>query len=313
MRKVSYNQRKIGSVQRLYKHRYIYLMLLPAVALVFLFQYYTLSGWVIAFKNYQIGISMWKAPWIGLEQFKSFFAQSSEYLYVIRNTLVMNISVIFVNLFSGLAFAILINEIRNKKIAKFMQMISFFPYFISWVVIYSVLYSLFAASTGTINEALVNSGILKEGINLLGDQKYSWILIIGLQLWKYLGFNVIIFIASIVSISSDQYEAAELDGADRWGKIRFITLPNLVSTLVILLIMNVGWVLTSDFDLFYLMTNPTNWATMNTLDMFIYNYGLQLGNFPYATAVGIVKTFVSLFLVISANMVAKKITGKSIL
>ncbi|MFD0715550.1 ABC transporter permease subunit [Paenibacillus sp. GCM10027626] len=295
------------------RYRYIYLMLLPAVALVFLFHYYTLSGWLIAFTNYQVGISIWKSPWAGLEQFRSFFQQSSEYMYVIRNTLVMNLSVIFVNLIAGLTCAILIHELRSKRFGKFMQMISFFPFFISWVVVYSFLFSLFAASTGAVNETLVKAGVIQEGINLLGDERYSWILIICLQLWKYLGFNVIIFISSIASISNDQYEAADLDGAGRWGKVRYITVPNLVPTCVILLIMNVGWVLTSDFELFYLFINPTNWPTMNTLDMYIYNYGLQLGNFSYATAVGIVKTFVSLILVISANSISKKLTGKSIL
>ncbi|WP_113930592.1 ABC transporter permease subunit [Bacillus sp. P14.5] len=300
-------------IKKLIRQRYLFFMLLPSVVLVFLFNYLTLAGWIIAFKDYQIGISIWEVEWTGLEQFKTFFAESGDYVYLLRNTLVMNLSVIVVNLTLALTFAILLNEIRVKWFAKTIQTVSFFPFFISWVIVYAIMHALFSASTGAVNETLMEVGIIQKGINILGDKQFSWLLIICMMAWKYIGYNAIIFISAISSISLEQYESAEIDGAGRFGKIRYITLPNLIPALVVLLIMNIGWVLNSDFELFYLFTNPTNWETMEVLDMYVYKYGLQLGDFSYATAVGMIKSVVSIILVVGANAISKKLTETSII
>lgn len=306
-------QRKAAWVTKLARQKYLFLMIAPAVLLTVLFHYVPLFGWLIAFKNYQVGVSLWKVPWTGLQQFKMFFMESNDYIYLIRNTLVMNLSVIIMNLTVALVFAILLNEVRRKWFKKIIQTVSFFPFFVSWVIVYAIIHALLGASTGAINVSLVNHGIIDHGINVLGDKAYSWILIIFAEGWKYLGYNGVIYMAAITSIPSEQYEAADIDGAGRFKKIWHITIPNLMPTLIILLIMNIGWVLNSDFDLFYLFTNPTNWETMEVLDMYIYKFGLKLGNFPYATAVGIIKTIVSLILVIGANWLSKKMTNKSLL
>ncbi|WP_409340532.1 ABC transporter permease [Paenibacillus sp. MBLB4367] len=306
-------QPKATWINKAFRQKYLFLMMAPAVLLTVLFHYIPLFGWLIAFKNYQVGISLWKAPWTGLQQFKMFFMESTDFIYLIRNTLVMNVSVIILNLTVALVFAILLNEIRQKWFKKIIQTVSFFPFFVSWVIVYAIIHALLGVSTGAINVSLVKNGILEQGINVLGDKAFSWILIIFVEGWKYLGYNGVIYMAAITSISSEQYEAADMDGAGRFRKIWHITVPNLMPTLVILLILNIGWVLNSDFDLFYLFTNPTNWETMEVLDMYIYKFGLKLGNFPYATAVGIIKTIVSLLLVIGANWLSKKITGKSLL
>ncbi|RYI30395.1 sugar ABC transporter permease [Bacillus infantis] len=305
--------RKSRFLKKLYNQRYLYFMMLPAFILVFVFNYVTLAGWMLAFKNYQAGLGLWDSPWIGLYHFKSFFVEGKEYLYLLRNTLAMNVSVIVINLTVALTFAVLLNEIRNKKFTKVIQTLSIFPYFVSWVIVYSIMHALFSVSSGAINETLMELGIISKGINILGDEEFSWGLIIAIQLWKYLGYNGVLFIASIASIPSEQYEAAEIDGANRYAKIFYITIPNLMPTLIVLLIMNIGWVLNSDFDLFYLFTNPTNLERMEVLDMYIYRYGLQLGNYSYATAVGIIKSIVSVLLVLSANYLSKKFTSKSIL
>lgn len=306
-------QAKATWINKVFRQKYLFLMMAPAVLLTVLFHYIPLFGWLIAFKNYQVGISLWKAPWTGLQQFKMFFMESTDFIYLIRNTLVMNLSVIILNLTVALVFAILLNEVCQKWFKKTIQTVSFFPFFVSWVIVYAIIHSLLGASTGAINVSLVKHGILEQGINVLGDKAYSWFLIIAVEGWKYLGYNGVIYMAAITSISSEQYEAADMDGAGRFKKIWHITVPNLMPTLVILLILNIGWVLNSDFDLFYLFTNPTNWETMEVLDMYIYKFGLKLGNFPYATAVGIIKTIVSLLLVIGANWISKKMTDKSLL
>lgn len=305
--------KKKSLTAKLYNQRYLTVMILPAFALVLVFHYLPLGGWIIAFKNYQVGLSMFDSPWNGMAHFKTFFAINEDFRYLLRNTLVMNISVLIVNLATAIVFAILLNEIRKSWFARTVQSITFFPFFISGVIMYSFVYALFASSSGAINITLVEWGVLDEGINLLGGKEYSWMLIILLEAWKSLGYNSVIFLAAIAGIPSEQYEAAYIDGAGRFRQMQHITLPNLMPTLVVLLILNSGWILNSNFDLFFLFTNATNRETMEVLDMYIYRYGLQLGNFSYATAVGIMKSVVSIILVVSVNQLAKRITGKSIL
>jgi len=295
------------------RQKSLLLMLLPAALLVFIFNYVTLAGWLIAFKHYQIGRSLWNAEWSGLYYFKVFFQQRGDYLYLLRNTLVMNVGSLVLNLTVAMGFAIFLNEIRNRHYKRIVQTVSFFPFFISWVIVYAIMHELFGASTGAVNQALVNAGFLKEGINLLGDSNYAWGMVWLISLWKTLGYNGVIFIAAIASIPQDQYESAEIDGAGRFGKIRHITIPNLMPTLTVLLVLNAGWVLNSDFELFFLFSNATNWSRMEVLDLYIYRFGLQMADFPYSTAVGVLKTVVSIVLVLSVNLLSKRLTSRSVI
>lgn len=298
---------------KIYNQRYLFLMVAPSALLIFTFAYLPLYGWIIAFKQYQIGKTMLNAPWVGMEQFKRFILQSSDWSYLLVNTLVMNIGSIVINLTVAALFAILINELRSRAIARIIQTISFFPFFISWVIVYAIMTALYGVSTGAINVTLVDSGILEKGLNILGDPKYSWGLIFGINLWKHLGYNSVIFIAAIASISSEQYEAAEIDGASRLQKVLYITIPGLMPTLVVLLIINSGWVLNSNIEMFFLFTNSVNWSRMEVLDMYILKYGLQLNNYSYATAIGIIKSIISIMIIMGVNSFAKRVTGRGIL
>lgn len=304
--------RKSKLMKTAVKQRYLFLMLLPAIVLVFLFSYIPLVGWIIAFVNYRPGIGFSSLQWIGMQQFTNFFMKSNDYIYLLRNTLAMNVGSLITNLVTAFIFALLMNEIRVRIFGKLIQTVTFFPFFISWVIIYSFSSALFATSAGAINETLVGWGIIGEGINFLGDPRYAWMFMIGLGAWKYLGYNSVIFISSIASISNEYYEAAEIDGANRFQRVLYITIPGMIPTLIVLLILNSGWILNSNFEQFYLFTNPTNWERMEVLDIYIYKYGLQLLNFPYATAVGIMKTFVSLILIVAVNAISKKATGRAI-
>ena len=304
---------RTGLLRRIRKNRYLYLMVAPAVILVFLFSYVTLFGWVIAFKDYRLGQDILRADWVGFKHFREFLLEGSDWGYLLRNTLVMNISMLFIGIFCAVAFALLMNELRNKRFAKGIQTVSFFPFFISWVIVYSIVHSLFAVSTGAINEWLVDAGIIKKGFNILGDEKYAWGLVIIMSLWKSLGYNAVVFIAAIAGIPPEEYEAAEIDGASRWQRVTNVTIPNLMPTVVVLLIMNSGWILNSNFDMYYLFTNPTNWQKMEVLDMYIYKYGLKLGNYPYSIAVGMMKSVVSIVLLFLVNQISKRISEKSIL
>lgn len=301
-----------SSKKNLYKNRQLYFMIAPAFILILIFNYVPLFGWIIAFKNYMPGRNFLEGKWLGLKQFSIFFIESSDYINVFLNTIGINLISLFVNMSIAFIFAILLREIRHKWFSRIIQSVTFIPYFISWVIAYSIIYALFASQSGVLNQFFIQLGLINEGINLIGDKDYAWTLIILLNLWKYLGYNSVIFISAAAGIPQEQYEAAEIDGANRFQKVKYVTVPNLVPTLVVLLVLNTGWLLNSNFEQFFMFTNSTNQDNMEVFDMYIYKYGFQLMNYSYATAIGILRTIVSLVLIIFVNNVSKRVSGSSI-
>jgi putative aldouronate transport system permease protein len=297
---------------RVKRQRHLLLMLAPAFLLTLIFAYLPLAGWVLAFKRYQLGTSIFSGQWTGLLQFRRFFVDSSDFPYLIRNTLVINVASVVQNLIVAVVFAILLSEVRAKAVAKTVQTVTFFPYFISWVITYSVVWSLLAVRSGAINQMLVSTGVLQKGLNIMGESRYAWPLMIYLNLWKYTGYNCIIFLAAISGIPQEQYEAAAIDGAGRFARIWYITVRHLIPTFAVLLIMNSGWIFSSNLEQFFILTNSTNWERMEVLDMYIYKFGLRLLDYPYATAVGILKTGVSVLLLLVVNWGSKRISGTAI-
>ena len=307
----AYNKRS-HFLDRVKKQRYVLLMLAPAFILTFVFSYLPLSGWMMAFTDYKIGKSIFAGRFTGLTQFKHFLFTSHDFVPLIRNTLVINVSSVIINIFLAVVFAVLLNEIRHVKYKKTVQTVTFFPFFISWVISYSVVWSLFAIRSGSINQLLISMGIIKKGFNFLGDPNYSWGLMIVLNMWKYLGYNSVIFLAAISGISMEEYEAAAIDGASRFQRVMDITLPHLIPTASILLIMNSGWIFNSNLEQFFIFTNPTNQEKMQVLDMYIYTYGLKLTDYSYATAVGILKTAISIVTLWLVNKTAAKLSDSAI-
>lgn len=295
------------------KYYQLYLMLLPATVFLAIFSYAPLSGWIMAFKDYHLGQDIWSAKWIGFKEFRFFFTGTADAWETIRNTVVMNLMGLFACLYISAAFAIFLNEVRLKKTKKFIQTASFFPYFVSWVICYMIFYAFFSKSSGVINQLLVSQGVISEGVNFLGSPTWSWWIMLFVGVWLSLGYDSVIFLASIAGIDTEQYEAADIDGATRMQKIRYITVPELKPTLVILLILNSGSMLSSNLESNYLFCNPTNKSTMETLEMYIYEYGLSQLNIPYATAVCMIRTLVSIGLFLIVNHVAKKYQGTSVM
>ena len=306
-------QSKKKLLLKLNRQKWLLLMLLPAFICIIFFNYLPLSGWYIAFSEYKLGGGIFDGEFVGLKYFLKIIEESSDLGYLIRNTLVMNGVSIFQNIFVALVLAILLKEIRWKKGGKIVQTVTFFPYFVSWVISYAIVWSLLAVNSGAINQVLKANGIIQKGLNVLGDPKHSWTLVILLNLWKNTGYNTVIFLSAISGISTEQYEAAALDGANRFQKIRYITLPNLLPTAAVLLIMNAGWVLNSSLEMMFIYNNATNWSRMETLDMYIYKFGLSMLDFPYATAMTIIKTLVSILLLLFVNWVTKRLTKTSVI
>jgi len=290
----------------------LYLMLVPALVFVSVFFYLPLSGWVMAFTDYQLGENMFTAPWVGLKHFQRFFGGVDNAWYTVENTLVINLLSLFLGLVIACFFAILLNEVRSRACKKFVQTVSFFPYFVSWVIAYMLLNSFLAVKSGVLNQLMIQLGFIDTGINFLGDPKYSWQVVIFANIWKSLGYNSVIFLAALAGIDAEQYEAADIDGATRFQKIHYITLPGLAPTLVMLLIISSGGIFNSSFEQMYLFSNTTNWSRMEVLDLYIYRYGLGNLQFSYATAVGIIRTFAGILMFSIVNYTAKKINGQSL-
>jgi len=304
---------KAGTLQRrLYDQRYLFLMLLPTIIMVILFVYKPVAYWVIAFTDYRVGQGSFEGAWNHFESFKEFFIDSAEAGRVFQNTLVINLSSLFINMISAMIFAILLNEIRFRFAKSLVQTFSLLPFFVSWVITYSFFQTFFSTNTGLVNVLFMRIGLISEGGNLLGDSKNSYLLMIIANLWKSLGYNSVIFLATIAGIDQDQYEAAEIDGASRLGKIWYITVPGLANTLAVLIVLNSGWILSTNFDQFYQFTNPTNITTMEVFDMYVYRFGMKLGRYSYATAVGVCKTVIGLIMLWIANKAYKKMIGTSI-
>ena len=287
-------------------------MLLPTLAFVTVFSYIPLSGWIIAFTDYRLGSNIFNNKFVGFKEFKYFFTGVNDAGYVIVNTIAMNLMATFCCIVAACVFAIMLAEVRNRSIKRSIQTLSFFPFFVSWVITYNVFNSFLAVDSGVINNLLKLMG-MKSGINFMGNPAYSWGLMIFVNIWKYIGYDSVIFLAAIAGIDQEQYEAAGIDGAGRMAKIIYITLPALIPTIVMILVLNSGWIFRANFEQFFLFYNRSNWSKMEVLDIYIYRYGLRQLDFSYATAVGIIQTFASLIMVFTVNYVAKKLRGQSIM
>jgi len=304
------NQRNLWS--RIKMQKWLLTMLAPSIILVAIFNYAPLYGWIMAFTNYRLGHPISSGEFTGLLQFRRIFFHSNDLDWLLRNTLVINGFTIVINLVVAVVFSILLKEIVWKKGAKIVQTVVFFPFFLSWVIVYAVAAALLSVNTGLINMTLVEAGILDRGINFLGNPRYSWGLMILLNMWRWTGYNTIIFVASISGISTELYEAANIDGANRLQKIKYVTFPHMLPTLCIMLILNVGWVFNNNLEQFFLFTNATNWERMEVIDMYIYRFGLRRMDYSYATAMGILRSVVSLILLFGVNGIVRKLSNKEI-
>jgi len=298
--------------KRIARHKIVYLMLLPGFLLTAVLHYAPMGGLYMAFSDYKIGRPMFSANFAGFKYFREVLSDSTHMLHLLRNTVVMNVLSLLTNLLVALLFAIILNEVTKSFVKRTVQTVSFMPFFLSWVIVYNFFQVFLQTEAGVINMVLRDWGVITQGIPFLTAPQYSWGLVVFANLWKSLGYNAVIFLASIAGIDTELYEAAYIDGADRLQRIQYVTLPLLLPTLQILLILNVGWIFMSNFDMYYLFTNSMNRPTMEVFDLFIYRYGLRQLNFPYATAVGILRSLAGVIMLVLVNGVSKRLQGSSI-
>ena len=282
------------------------LMFWAAIFVIYgvIFYYLPLGGWVIAFQNYKPALGMFKSEFVGLQKFQQLLSDSS-FLGVIRNTLAMGVINLVLTFVAAIVFAILLNEIRMKFAKKAVQTISYLPHFLSWIVVTGILRDILSG-TGIVNELLMKAGATDQAINFFANPDYFWWIVGFSNVWKETGWNAIIYLAAITAIDPSLYEAAAIDGAGRWAKIRHIILPGIRPTVMILLLMNVGNVLNAGFEIQYLLGNGLVQSVSQTIDIYVLKWGISQGDYAIGTAAGIFKSFVSIVLIVLANQFAKR-------
>jgi len=281
------------------------ILALPAILVIFTFNYVPIGGIFIAFKNVNFRDGIFKSPWVGFENFEFFFT-SSDALNVTRNTLLYNAAFIVFGTIASVAFAIMMNEITRRSLIKLFQTTFFFPYFFSWVIVSYMVYALFSP-LGIVTGFLKNLGINISDFYL---NKSYWPVFLPLTyIWKFLGYNTVIFYAGIIGISNEYYEAATIDGASRLQMIRHITVPLLMPLILIITLLAVGRIFYSDFGLFYSvpMQNGQLYSVTQVIDTYVYRILKSSGDIGMASAVGLYQSLIGFLLVLGSNYVVKRI------
>lgn len=278
------------------------------------FNYAPMFGIALAFKkgDYVIDIkdAIFNSDSAGLENFAKFLTDP-EFKDVVINTLGMNVLSLIITFPAPIIFALLINEVKNKAFKRVTQTVSYFPFFLSWIVFGGIILNMLDSQTGIVNDILVSLKLVEEPINF-GKSEYFWGLIIVTGLIKGVGWGSIIYLAAIAGIDKSMYEAADIDGANRWSKMLFITLPSILPTITVYLILAVSGILNSGFDQIWIFRNQMNLDRSEVIDTYVYQYGILKKRHSYATAIGLVKSLVAFVLLIFSNTLSKKLTGRGI-
>ena len=287
-------------------------LVLPFLIQVIIFNYLPMWSWVMAVIDYQPGVPVLQSEFVGLKYFIQLFSGGSEFLIVVRNTLVLGF-LSFLSIPLSILLAILINECKGSKFKRFAQSVSALPNFISWVIVFSIFFNFLAVNDGFINILLIKIGIIQEGINFLGTEAYVWPLQTFIAIWKSVGWSAIIFLSAIAGIDNELYQAASIDGANRLQRNLYITIPGIMPTITVIMLLSVSSILSQGFEQYFMFHNGLVHSSIEIIDTYAYRKGIAQGNFSFATAVSVFKTVVSVLLLVFVNTFSKKTTGQSIL
>lgn len=310
MNVVNNRERLKTNAKRTLKAWQLYVLLIPALLWAVIFAYYPMYGVVIAFKDYKIRAGILGSPWADplLTYFQQFFSTSIA-LNAIKNTIVISLESLVIAFPIPIIFALLLNKIRGDRVKKTIQTISYAPYFMSNVVVVSII-SVFFAANGVVNNLVTSAG----GKETLFTSLPEWFrtLFIGSNIWQTMGFNAVIFIAALTAISPDYYEAATIDGASRFQRILYIDIPMILPTIILMLILQIGNIMNVGYEKAYLMQNGSNTIVSELISTYVYKVGLQTAQYSFATAVGLFNSVVNFIILVTANFVAKKVSDISI-
>lgn len=302
--KLSLSQTIHIGLKRFKSQIWLQLMVIPGIIWILVFCYIPMYGIVIAFKEFRPINGLFGGEWVGIKHFVDFFTDPTA-LRAVANTLGISAYKFIVGFPAPIIFALLLNEIVSIKFKKFAQSVSYLPYFISWVILASMMKNMFDTN-GPINSLLIDIGLIDKGISFLTQENMFWNILVASDLWKGVGWSSIIYIAAISSINPDMYESALIDGARRYQRIFYITLPSIMPTVTILMILGISGILGSNFDQHYLLNNAAVADVAETIDTYVFKMGLNLQRYSYATAVGLSRSIISFMLLFAANKLVRR-------
>lgn len=294
---------------RIWRDKQLYLLLAPMIIWVIIFKYKPLYGLQIAFKDYSIFKGISESPWVGFEHFITFF--TGPYFYrTIKNTFILNALNLLIGFPIPIILALLLNEIKHKGFKKFVQTSTYLPHFISSVVVAGIVISFLSPSTGIVNVLIEKIGF--ERIYFLIKPEMFRGVFISMNIWQEAGFNSIVFLAALSGIDQQLYEAARIDGANRWKQTLNVTIPGILPTIMIMLIIRIGNLVTLSFEKIILLYNPSTFETADVIGSYVYRVGLVDAQYDLAAAIGLFETLVAFVLVVGANRLSKKLTRNSL-
>lgn len=291
------------------KHWQLYLLIIPPALYFLIFKYYPILNAVLAFKDYNVTKGIWGSPWVGFKNFQLFF-ENPLFWTLVKNTIFISGYLLIVGFPIPILLALAINEVRNQRFKKLVQLVSFAPYFISTVVMVSIIMLFLAPRLGFVNVVMNHFGM--DSINFLGEPSMFRSIYVWSDIWQTAGYYSVIFLAALAGVDPSLYEAAKVDGASRFQKIIHVDLPGILPTIVVVLILNVGNVMAIGFEKVYLLQNPLNTVNSEIIATYVYKVGLLNANYSFATAVGLFNSVINLILLIVVNSMAKKFSNHSI-
>ncbi|MCL2284985.1 MAG: ABC transporter permease subunit [Firmicutes bacterium] len=296
--------------KRIWEHKILYLFILPAVVSLLVFQYFPMYGATLAFRNYSFRLGIMRSPWVGLDHFRALFGHFL-FFNVLRNTIVISLlRLIFVHP-APIILALLLNEVRAQKFKRTVQSFSYLPHFVSWAVVMTIMTIVLTPHGGVVNN-LRSQFFGLPPVFFLGEASYFYPILILSDIWKNVGWGTIIYLSALTSINPELYESAALDGCGRLKMCWYVSLPSIKMTIGILLILSMANILNAGFDQVFLMQQPANQHLSEVFDTFIIRMGLSNGRFEFATAAGLFRSVITLFMLLVVNASAKKLFEVSI-
>ncbi|MFD0714327.1 ABC transporter permease [Paenibacillus sp. GCM10027626] len=299
--------RKKSYFHRLGKQYQLLLMSVPFILILALFSYVPLWGWIMAFQNYSVGKGIMRSPFVGFEKFVQLF-QDETFYHVLRNTLAMSMMSLISGFIGAIVLALLLNEVRKHFFKRTIQTITYIPHFVSWVVIANIVLITLSPDGGIVNDLLMKFGIIDQPIYFMAKGTWFWFIHTAAGLWKELGWSTIIYLAVLAGVNSELYEAAEVDGAGRFQKMWHISIPGILPTAVLLLILSTGNIIATGYESQFLLGNGLVIDYSQVLDLYALDYSFSIGEYSYGVAISMFKSIVSIILVVGVNWIAKKLT-----
>ena len=301
--------KKRSLLREIFLNKYLYLIVLPPILWYAVFHYAPMYGITLAFKKYMVRQGIWGSPWVGLDNF-AFMTRDIQFWYAVRNSLIISFGKLIFGFPAPLILALLLNELASQKYKKVVQSILYLPHFLSWVIIAGLIYNLLSISAGSVNRLIRSMGL--EPILFLGNAKYFRPIVYITDIWKGAGWGTIIYLAAISGVNPELYEAARIDGAGRFKRMVYITIPSIKATVIILLILSMGGIMNAGFDQIFNLYSPGVYSVGDIIETFVYRMGIERGKFEYTAAIGLFNSLINLTMILTANAIARLVNEDSL-